>query len=174
MPSTTIVVVLEVLVITPFRPMVSTQPILTNHFGSLFAMPRYNAHSIPSVSIHFSFGMSNMTLQISSSIPTNNINPSIGPGSMDPQHIPLSFGGAHITQTTPTVGSQPPFPLGSNPSLNALGWSNQSCRQDTSYIPSFPPSSSTSILTNTFGMTNPPLSSGFPPGGGQFHTMGNP
>jgi hypothetical protein len=29
-------------------------------------------------------------------------------------------------------------------------------------------------LTNTFGMTNPPLSSRFTPKGGQFHSLGNP
>jgi hypothetical protein len=162
-PSTTMVVVSEVPVITPIRPVVATQPIVTNPFGSLFGMPRYNAQSIPSVSNPFSFGMPNMTSQLSSSIPMNNTNPSIGPGGMAPLHIPLSFGGAHIPQMTPTVGSQPPFPPGSNPSLNAPGWSTQPGGQATSYVPSFPPSSSTPILTNTFVMTNPPLSSGFPP-----------
>jgi hypothetical protein len=30
------------------------------------------------------------------------------------------------------------------------------------------------IPTNMFGMMNPPLSSGFTPGGGQFHTLENP
>jgi hypothetical protein len=53
-----------------------------------------------------------MTSQFSSSIPVNNTNPSIGPGGMAPLHIPLSFGGAHIPQMNPTVGSQPPFLLG--------------------------------------------------------------
>jgi hypothetical protein len=93
---------------------------------------------------------------------------------MAPLHIPLSFGGAHIPQMTPTVGSLPPFHPGSNPSLNAPGWSNQPGGQVVAYVPSFTPTSSTLILTNTFGMTNPPLSSRFPPGGGQFHTLGNP
>jgi hypothetical protein len=60
-PSTTMVVVLEVPIITHIHPMVATQPIVTNPFGYLFGMPGYNAHSIPSVCNTFSFGMSNMT-----------------------------------------------------------------------------------------------------------------
>jgi hypothetical protein len=117
---------------------VSTQPIVTNPFGSLFGTPGYNSQSIPSVSNPFSFGMPNMTSQLSSSIPANNENPSLGPGGMAPPHTPLSFGGGHIPQTTPTVGSQPPFPPGSNPSLNAPGWSTQLGGQATSYIHPFP------------------------------------
>jgi hypothetical protein len=154
--------------------MVATQPIVTNPFGSLFGTLGYNAQSIPLVSNPFSFGMPNMTLQLSSSIHANNTNPSIGPRGMAPLHIPLLFGVAHIPQMTPTTRIQPPFPPGSNPSLNARGWSNRPGKQDTSYIPSFPPSSSTTILTNMFGMMKPPLSSEFPPRGSLFHTMGNP
>jgi hypothetical protein len=47
-------------------------------------------------------------------------------------------------------------------------------RQATSYIPSFPPSSSMLIMTNTFVMMNPLVSSRFPPRGSQSHDMGNP
>jgi hypothetical protein len=93
---------------------------------------------------------------------------------MAPPHISLSFGGAHIPQMTPMTRSQPPFPPGYNLSLNAPGWSNQPGEQVVAYVLSFTPSSSTLILTNTFGMMNPPLSSKFPPGGSQFHTMCNP
>jgi hypothetical protein len=93
---------------------------------------------------------------------------------MAPPHAPLSLGGGHISQMNPTVGGQPPFSFGSNPSLNAPRWSTQPSRQSTSYIPSFPPSSSMSILTNTFFIKNPSLSSEVPPGGSQFHAMGNP
>jgi hypothetical protein len=174
MPSTTMVVVPEVPVITPIYPVVGTQPIVMNPFGSLFGTPRYNTQSIPSISNPFSFGMPNMTSQLSYSIPVNNTNPSIELGGMDPPHNPLMFGGAHIPQRTHTVGIQPPFYLGSNPSLNDPGWSNQPGRQDASYVLSFTPSSSTLILTNMFGINNPPLSLRFPPGGGKFHTMGNP
>jgi hypothetical protein len=172
-PSTTTVVALEVPIITPIQPRVSTQPIVVNPFGSIFGTPRYNTQSIPIVYNPFSFGMLNMTLKLLSSIPTNNTNPSIGPRGMDPFHIPLSFGGSHIPQTTPMVGSQPPFHPGSNPSLSIPRWSNQLCGKVVAHVSSFPPSSSTPIPTNTFGMTNPPLSSVFSPGGGQFHTMGN-
>jgi hypothetical protein len=92
------------------------------------------------------------------------MNPSIGIGGMAPLHISLSLGGAHIPQMTPTVGSQLPFHLGSNPSINAPEWSNQLGRQVVAYVHSFTPASSTLIPTNKFGMTNPPLSYVFPPG----------
>jgi hypothetical protein len=49
-PSTTMVVVSEVPVITPIQPMVATQPIVTNPFGSLFGTPRIQC------SVH-SFGL---------------------------------------------------------------------------------------------------------------------
>jgi hypothetical protein len=173
MPSTTVVVVPEVPVITYIRPAVATQPIVMNPFGSLFGTPGYNAQSIPSVSNPFSFGMPNMTSQLSSSIILNNTNPIIGLGGMAPLHIPLLFGGAHIPQMNPMVGSQPPFPPRSNLSLNSPRCSNQPGEQTTTYVSSFTPSSSTPIPTNTFCMMNPPLSSIFPPRGSQFHTMGN-
>jgi hypothetical protein len=174
MPSNTMVVVLEVPIITHVRPVVNTQPIVTNPFGSLFSSSGYNNYSIPTTSIHFSYGMPNFTSQFSSSIPTSNPNPSIGPGGMDPPHIPLLFGGAHIPQMNPTVGRLHSFHPGSNPSLNVPGWSNQPGGQATAYVLSFTPTSSTLILNNTFGMMNPLLSSVFPPKGGQFLTFGNP
>jgi hypothetical protein len=166
MPSTTMVLVLEVPVITPIQPMVSTQPIVTNSFGSIFGTPRYNTQSILMASSPFSYGMSNITSQFLSSIPTMNKNPSIGLRGMALPHISLSFGGDHIPQTNPMVGSQPPFHLRSNPSLNSPRWSNQPGRQDIAYVPSFTPTSSTPIPNNTFCMMNPPLSSIFPPRGG--------
>jgi hypothetical protein len=173
-PSAMMVGVLEIPSPTATQPVVSTRPIGTNPFEPLFGTPGYNSQSIPSVSNPFSFGMPNMTSELSSSSPTTNANPSFGLGGMAPLHALLSFGGGHIPQTNPMVGGQPRFYSGSNPSLNALGWSTQSGRQVTSYIPSFTPSSSMPIPTNTFVMTNPPLSSGVPPGGSQFHAMGNP
>jgi hypothetical protein len=118
--------------------------------------------------------MLNLTSQFASSILATNTNPSIGLGGMDPLHIKFLFGGAHIPKMTPTVGSQPPFHPKYNSSLNAPGWSGQPGRQAHAYVLSFTPTPSTSIPTNMFGMTNPPLSSIFPPEGGQFHTLGNP
>jgi hypothetical protein len=85
---------------------------------------------------------------------------------MAPPHIPFSFGGSHIPEMIPTVGSIPPFHPESNLGLIAPRWSGQPSRQVVAYVPSFTPTSSTPILTNTFGMTNPHLSSGFTPRGG--------
>jgi hypothetical protein len=95
-PSTTMVVVSKVPVITPIQPMVTTQLIVMNPFGSIFGTPRYNTHSIPTTSSPFSYGMMNLTSQFFSSIPAMNTNPSIRLGGMDSLHIPLSFGGSHI------------------------------------------------------------------------------
>jgi hypothetical protein len=111
----------------------------------------------------FSYGMLKFTSQFSNSIPVAGTNTSIGLGGTNPPHTPFSFGGTHVPQMTPTIGGFPPF-----------RWSNQPGGQATAHIPSFTPTSSVLILTNTFGMMNPPLSSGFTPGGGQFHTLGNP
>jgi hypothetical protein len=61
-PSTTMVGVLEILGPTATQTVVSTRPIEMNPFGSLFGTPGYNSQSIPSVSNHFSFGMTNMAL----------------------------------------------------------------------------------------------------------------
>jgi hypothetical protein len=137
-----------------------------NPFGSLFNSSGYNTQSIRSTSSPSSFGMSNFISQFSSSIPTSNLNPSIVLGGMAPLHIPLSFGGAHVPQMNPMIGSQLHFHSGSNPSLNAHGWSNQPGGQATTYVLYFTPTSLNLIPSNTFGMTNPPLSFGFPLGGG--------
>jgi hypothetical protein len=75
-----------------------------NPFRSLFGTLGYNSQSIPSVSNPFSFGMPNMTLQLSFSIPKTNANPSFGHAGMAPPYAPVSFGGGHIPQTNPTVG----------------------------------------------------------------------
>jgi hypothetical protein len=115
-----------------------------------------------------------MMSQISSSILATNSNPNFGPRGMAPPHAPVSFGGGHIPQTNPTVGSQNPFSFGSNPTLNAPGWITQPGGHVTSHNMSFPPPLSMLILKNTFVMKNPPLSSGFPFERSQFHAMGNP
>jgi hypothetical protein len=72
------------------------------------------------------------------------------------------------------IGGLPPFHPGSNPSLNSPGWSSQPGKQVVSYGFSFTPTSSAPILTNMFGVSNSHLSSRFTPGGGKFHTLGNP
>jgi hypothetical protein len=120
----------------------------------------------------FSYGMLNFTSQFSNAIPTTGPNASIGLGGTTPPYNPFSFGGSQISQMTPNMGDIPAFNLGSNPL--ASGWSNQPGRQASAQVPSYTPTSSVSIPTNMFGMTNPPLSSGLTPRGGQFHALRNP
>jgi hypothetical protein len=132
-PSTTMVVVPEVPIITHACTVVNYQPIAMTPFGSLCHSLGYNIQSIPMASSPFSYGMPNLTSQFSSSIPTSNPHTSIGLGGMAPSHTPFSFGGAHIPQTTPTVGGLPPFHPRSNLGPNALRWSGQPGGQDASY-----------------------------------------
>jgi len=156
------------------QPIFSTRPIGTNLFRSLFGMQSHNSQSIPSVSNPFYFCMPNMTSQLSSSILAANLNPSFGPGGMNPPYVHISFGGGHIPQLNPTVGGWNPLSFKPNSSLNALGWGAQLGGKFTSYNSSFIPPFSMFILKNTFIMVNPPLSFGVPSGGIQFQTMGNP
>jgi hypothetical protein len=171
-PSTTMVVVPKAPIITVSRPIVNTQPIATNPFGTLCHLLGYNVQSIPMASNPFSYGMPNFTLQFSNSIPTTSTNASIGIGGGAPPYTPLSVGGTHGSQMNPIIGGIPPLNHGSNPITS--GWNNQPVRQDIAYGPSIIATSSMLILTNMFGMMNPPLSYRFTLGGGQFHTLGNP
>jgi hypothetical protein len=171
-PSTTMVVVLGEPIITIVRPIVNTQPISTNLFGSLNHSSIYNVQSIPMASSSFSYGMLNFTSHFSNSIPATSLISSIGLGVTTPPYTPFSFGGTQVPQMTPTVGGIPPFNLGSNP--GSSGWSNQPSGQASAHVPSFTLTSLVLIMTNTFGMMTPPLSSRFTPGGGQFHTLGHP
>jgi hypothetical protein len=126
-PSTSTIGMPEIPASITTQPVGYTQPIGMNPFRSLFGIPSYNSHSIPSVSNPFSFGIPNMTSQLSSYIPVANVNPSFGPGGMAPPYAPLSFGGGHIPQTNPTFGGLPPFSSEPNPILNAPRWSSQPC-----------------------------------------------
>jgi hypothetical protein len=67
---------------------------------------------------------------------------------------------------TPNMGGIPTFNPGSNPPT--FGWNSQPDGQDSTHVSSYNPTSSEMILTNTFGMTNQPLSSGFQPRGVNF------
>jgi hypothetical protein len=134
----------------------------TNPFRYIFGMPSHDSQSIPSASIPFSFGISHMTSQLSSFVSTTNVNPSFGSRGTMPPYFYFSFGGFHIPQVNPIVGGWNPPSSEPSPSFNAPGWSAQMGGQFTSYISSFIPSSSTSILMNAFIMVNPPLSSGVP------------
>jgi hypothetical protein len=171
-PSTTMVFLLEAPIINVAYPILNSQPISTNPFGSLGHSLGYNVQSILMASIPFSYGMPNFTSQFSNSTPVVGPHASIGIGGTTPPYTLFSFGGSQIPQTTPTMGGIPSFNTGSN--TIAFGWSNQPSRQASSQVLSFTLTSSILIMTNTFGMTNPPLSSRFTPGVGQFHTLGNP
>ena len=73
-PSTTMVVVPEVPIITYSHPIVNTQPITMNPFGTLCHSPGYNVQAIPMASSPFSYCMSNFTSQFATSIPTSSPN----------------------------------------------------------------------------------------------------
>jgi hypothetical protein len=120
----------------------------------------------------FSYGMPNFTSQFLNSIPVAGPNASVGLGGNTPPYTPFSFGGSQIPQMTPNMGGMLAFNLGSNPPTS--GWNGQPGGQVLTQVPSYNPTSSAQIPTNTFGMPNPPLSSSFQPGGGQCHTLGNP
>jgi hypothetical protein len=124
-PSSSMVWVPEVPSSSATQPMSSTRPTGTNPFRSLFGMSSHDSQSIPSTSNPFSFGMPDMTSQLSSSISTTNVNPSFGSGGTTPPYVPFSFGGGHIPQVNPTVGGWNPLSSRPNPSFNALGWSAQ-------------------------------------------------
>jgi hypothetical protein len=70
------------------------------------------------------------------------------------------------------MGGIPSFNLGSNPLPSR--WRNQPGGQASTQVSSHNLNSLVLILTNMFGMMNPPLSFRVTPGGGQFHTLGNP
>jgi hypothetical protein len=108
----------------------------------------------------FSYGIPNFTSQFSTAILVVGPNAILGLGGTTPPYTPFLFGGSHIPQTNPNLGSVPFLNPGSNPST--AGWNNPAGGQ----VPPYIPTSSVSILTNTFGMTNPLQSSRFPLGGG--------
>jgi hypothetical protein len=116
--------------------------------------------------------MPNFTLHFPKYILAIVPNASIGLGCTNLPYTPFYFGGSQVTQMTPTMGVISSFNPRSN--LVASGWKNQPCRQYSTQVPFYNLKSLVLILTNTFGMMNPPLSFGFTPSGGQFHTLGNP
>jgi hypothetical protein len=126
-----------------------------NPFIFGISMTNNDPQSIPSASNPFSFGILDMASQLSSSVSMANVNPSFGYGIKTPSFIHLSFGGGHIPQANIIVGGWNLPSSRPNPRFNALEQSAQMGGQFTSYIPSFIPSSSMWILTNTFNMENP-------------------
>jgi hypothetical protein len=167
-PATATVAVSEAYTSTMARPVVNASSLASNPFGGFGHSPGYNVQSIPMASSPFSYGMPNFTSQFSTAIPAVGPNASLGLGGTTPPYTPFPFGGSHIPQMNPNLGSVPFLNPGSNPST--AGWNNPAGGQ----VPPYIPISSVSIPTNTFGMMNPLQSSGFPPGGGQSYTLGNP
>jgi hypothetical protein len=171
-PPTSMVLVPEAPIITMARPIVNVEATTSNPFGSLGHSSGYNVQSIPMASSPFSYDIPNFTSQFLNSIPVASPNASIGLGGSTPPYTPFSFGGSQIHQMNPNMGGIPTFNPRSNPST--YGWNNQSGGQASAQVSSYNPTSSVQILTNTFGMTNPPFSFIFQSRGGQFHALGNP
>jgi hypothetical protein len=163
-PTTSMVVVPEAPIITMAWSIVNAHATALNIFGSLGHSPGYNVQSILMASSPFSYGMPNFTSQFSNSILVVGPNSSVGLGGNTPPYTPFSFGGSQIPQMTPNMRGIPAFNHGSNPPTSR--WNGQPGEQVSTQVPSYNPTSSAQILTNTFGMPNPPLSFDFQPGGG--------
>jgi hypothetical protein len=80
-PATTMVVVTEAPIINVAHPIVNTQPISMNPFGSFCHSSGYNVQSILMASSPFSYGMANFTSHFSNSILAARPNSSIGLGA---------------------------------------------------------------------------------------------
>jgi hypothetical protein len=163
-PATSMVVVLEAPIITMARPIFNSHATTSNPFGSLGHSLGYNVQSIPMASSPFSYGMLKFTSQFLNSILAAGPNASVGLGGSAPPYTPFSFGGSQIPQLTPNMRGIPTFNPRSNPPT--FGWNSQPGGQASTQVPSYNPTSSAQILTNTFGMMNLPLSSGFQSRGG--------
>jgi len=95
-PSSSVVWVPETPSSSATQLVISIRPMGTDPFIFIFGMLNHDSQSIPSASNAFSFGMSNMTSQLSSFVSTTNMNPSFGSGGTMPPYVPLSFCGIHI------------------------------------------------------------------------------
>jgi hypothetical protein len=128
---------------------------------------------MPLVSNSFSFGMLNMTLQMSSSILTYNVNTIFGLGGRSPPYNPFQFSGGHIPQSFPTIGVLNHPSSAPNPSYNFQGWNGQMGSVSTSYIMFVYPLSTMPIPTNYFIMENPPPTCRITSRWNQFYNIGN-
>jgi hypothetical protein len=155
------------------QPMVFSYSMGKNTFVFSSGMLNHDTQPISWASNPF-FGMPNMSSDLPSSVSLSYVNLSFGSGGMIPPYSSFLFCGIHIPQPNLMVGSWNPPSSGPNPSFTFPGLSSQMDGQFTSYILSFIPSSSMSILTNTFIMVNPCFSFSVPSRGSQFYSMGNP
>jgi hypothetical protein len=167
-PPAATVAMLEAYIGTMARPVNNASSLASNPFGGFGHSSSYNVQTILMDSSLFSYGMPNFTSQFSTGIPAVGHNASLRLGGTTPPYTPSPSCGSHISQANPNVGSVPILNPGSNPSM--VGWNNPVGGQVLPYIP-IP---LVLIPTNTFGMMNPLQTFGFPPGGGQYYTLGTP
>ena len=118
------------------------------------------SHFVPFISNPFTFGMTNVSASIPSSILVPSSNPSVGLGCTSSPFTTYQFGGGHIPPSTPFIeGWPPPTPAphtSVHPIMGGGGYVNIG---STTYIPPFIPSSSTPIPSNVFLMMNTPHNS---------------
>jgi hypothetical protein len=114
-PTTTTVAVLEAYNSTMARSVVNASCLASNPFGGFVHSPSYNVQSIPMDSSPFSYGMPNFTSQFSTTILAVGPNTSLGLGGTTSPYTPFPFGGSHIPQTNPNIGSVPTLNPRSNP-----------------------------------------------------------
>jgi hypothetical protein len=126
---------------------------------------------MPLASNPFSFGMSNMTLQMSSYILTSNVNTSFRSRGMSPSYNPFMFGGGHIPHSFHMIRGWNPSSSRPNPSYNFQGCNGQMSGVSTSYILSVYLSSIIPFPVNASFMENPPATSDITSGWAQFSNM---
>jgi hypothetical protein len=143
---------------------------------SMFSMGMlgYNAQSMPLVSNHFYFGMSNMTQHMSSFISTSNVNTSFGSGGISPPYNPFPFGRVHIPRYFPIVGGCNAPSFVPNPIYIFQGWNRHMGNVSTSCISSIYPPSTMLVPKKNFIMENHPPTYNIKSGGKQFYNIGKP
>jgi hypothetical protein len=151
---------------------VNAQSIATNPFGSLGHLLGYNVQSIPMASSPFSYGMLNFTshFQTPSQLLALMLVLKLGAQPLLILHFRLVF-----LKSLKRLLLLESFPL-LTPGIILLLLSGETNLTDKLLLKfqSYTLTSLVLIPTNTCSMTNPPLSFRFTPGGGQFHTFGNP
>jgi hypothetical protein len=136
-------------------------------------MHSYGAQLMPLASSPFSFGMSNMTLHMPSSILTSNVNASFGSRGTSPPYNDFLFGGGHIPQSFPMIEGWNLPSSTPNHSYNFQGWNGPMSSVSTSYISFVYPLSTMHVPTNDFIIENPPPTSGVTSGGNPTTKVGH-
>jgi hypothetical protein len=154
----------------PPPPMMSTHLMGMDLSASHYGMQNYGTQSMPWVSDHCSHGMSDMSSHLPSSVSAPYANTSFGSGGMMPPSYPSLFGGSHILQTPLTVGGwNIPSYESTMREVSAKIGNHSTCYTSSTY-----PSSTMSVLMNTFPMEDLCLPFGVSFGGSYFYSMGKP